>query len=150
MEATEAIFTQFKAMIDADTGAGGLSNSTGNQYVRGGVVRETDRRSAATSNRPDLVVSVVPVETGVEASGRTVQAYTRASIRVDRDSSPSVAGAAEADAIEDRLVTLFNGVTLAAGSTGWAFSTMTYLRTFWQQSDKMLFPIVEFQVMGSK
>ena len=144
MEALEATYTSFAAGVTGDSGAGGLSNSSGDQYVRE-IFRETDRRAAGTHNMPAISVSVVPQEIGHEASGRSFQALVRATVIADRDR-----GVAEEDAIVDRAVNLFNGVALAAGSTGWTFTTMTYLRTAQIHDGKFLRPVVEFQVIATK
>lgn len=144
MEALEAVYSGFSAGIAADSGSGGLSNATGDQYVRE-VVRETDRRESATHNRPAVIVGVQASEMGHEASGRSFQSVIRAMVVTDRDR-----GVTEEDAVVDRLVNVFNGVALGSGSTGWTFSTCTFLRTVQVQDGKLLRPVVEFQVIATK
>jgi hypothetical protein len=88
---------------------------------------------------------VVPTERGNEASGRQVTALIRARVLADRDR-----GVAEPRAIEARLVEITNGIAPASGSTGWTFSTLTYLRTQPTFSGKEIDPVVEFEVIATK
>lgn len=126
MDAVEAISSALETALAADSGAGGLLNSTGNQYLRGSYVRAGDIRK--TENTPFLEYAIVPTERGLEQLTRDVDALVRCTIESDRH-----LGFAIPNAVEERLITLLT--TTAFTASGWTFSTVKIVRPAFQTGE---------------
>lgn len=140
MDAVEAIYSAWKAHFDADSGAGGLRNTSGNQYVVGGMFRDGDPQ--ITRNNTRIEVSIVPIEADAELGARHIEATVRNRIVTKRD-----LGFARQNAVEKRLIARFKDST-SLTATGWSFSPPVLLRPAFQSeigSDELA-AIVEFIV----
>jgi hypothetical protein len=120
MDAVEAIATRLEAAVTGDTGAGGLRNATGNQYLLGSIERSGDARKTEATNF--IEYTVVPVERGYEQERREVEALVRCAIVTDRSR-----GFASVNAIEDRLIVLLTTTDFVA-TGGWNFSRVKTVR----------------------
>ena len=127
MEAGEASYLQVKALMDGDTVAGGLTNTSSSAYIRGGTARFGN--PGRTRTRPFADIEVIDEEKSREQAGRQFDAMIRIRITSDRDKQRDSSETDE-EAIEGRLATVLNGVSPATGSTGWNFSVMSRLRSY--------------------
>lgn len=104
MEAQEACFTSILATVTADSGAGGLKNSSFGGFVRGPVYLEGDTKAKGPQDRPYISVGIrsqdeSPVPNGAATAGaneffRNIVTFTvvddrddRAGLRVDATAS---------------------------------------------------------------
>jgi hypothetical protein len=119
-------YTKIQAAYAADSGAGGLANSTGNQYVR-----STDfRRADDADDRNNLNWPMIEIDVSASAEddafglGRA-RVYGRAIVTVKRDQGSLMF--TKMDAVTTRFRVLFHRNQLAS-STDWAWSPLTITR----------------------
>lgn len=122
---SESIYDAFAALVAADTGAGGLSNSTGSQYVRKVIQRDDPNYDGRITVFPTLVVDVT-AETedylfGSTYSSDRATAILRIQIVSKRDPKRAVQ-----NAVNQRVREILSRVQL--NSTDWACSKAVRLR----------------------
>lgn len=128
MDLSEAIFAGLNALYVADSGAGGLANSTGDQYVRQ-FVQEGDPNYDRDGARawPAVKVSVVENEDAafsLSSSDRN-NAMIEMHVFTLRDQ-----GRSKQNAVNDRIRGVYH-TSLLATQTGWTqFSPLIRLRGF--------------------
>jgi hypothetical protein len=122
-----SIFTAIEALYSADTGDGGLNESSDSSTA---VVRHFIRRGDAThegdrtSNWPAVVVDVMCNEQR-SFSNRHADVLVRIHVYAERTNL----GFTVQSAVNSRIVTLLDGVAMSAQSP-FSFSVFTYLRHF--------------------
>jgi hypothetical protein len=122
MDAVEAIYSAWSTHITTDTNSGGLSHSTGSQYVAGGVFRAGDPQK--TKNLARIELAILPTEVDTDST-RGVSALVRVKIVTKRD-----LGFTPVNAIEERFHTRFLLGSLSA--TGWNVSQPVLVRPCFQ------------------
>lgn len=142
------LYTAIYNAFAADTGAGGLRNATGNQYVNPveSFDRWGDKDDRNNQQWPTVNVHVGNTnEDDAFERGRAV-VVGRFDVRVKRDYGEF----AKIDAVTTRIRTLYHRATLTA-STDWAWSPIVILREFdGPVSGNEIGRIVEFRVVATR
>lgn len=108
------------AVYTADTGSGGLNNSSANAYLRGRMLSDDDSvRARPLVNFPTVLVSVNLQNIDGFARGGYVATVTMRCL-FDRDMA-----AAKQNAVMSRLYEKYHRVRLTASSS-WTFGTMAF------------------------
>jgi hypothetical protein len=150
MDLSEALATSLTAIVTADSGSGGLSNTSSSAYIQRSIVQighqnfDSDRAVYWNSVVLDVFENAKH-GWGTGASAKTtVDFIARLTIRTLRDE-----GRAKQNACSERLKSKIDGVT-PASQTGWNFSPLSFLRASQGPSDsKSLAYVMEFAGVGS-
>lgn len=125
MDAHEALFSQLETKFTADSGAGGLANSSSAGYVRHFVrMGDPSIGEDRTGNWPKIVVEII--DNDISTFGHeNYDGLVRLHVYTVRD-----AGFTTLNAVNERLRTVYKNASLGATTTGWTFSIFTRLRSF--------------------
>lgn len=124
---SESLFDAVKALIDADTGAGGLLNSTGSQYVRKVIQKDNANYDGRVDVYPSLVIDILPESenSAFGSSATSDRATCIVKIEVVSKRDP---GRAVQNAVNDRMRTVLSRV--APSGTDWAFTKLSRVRGY--------------------
>ena len=103
----EALFLMFKKLRDDDTGAGGLANTTGNQYLPG-FIRSWEVQAIGSPPIPRIVFEVIDDRDESPFAGDSPSCMVRLHLFTVQD-----AGGAKEQAILTRMRTVYKGVPLS-------------------------------------
>lgn len=143
------LYSAIQAAYAADSGAGGLANSTGNQYVRPTDFKRFDDSDERNNGNWPMIEIDVSGSGEDDAFGRgRALIYGRAYLTFKRDGVSAMF--AKVDAVEDRFRTLYHRNQLTASAT-WAWSTLTINRVVrGPATGNELKRVVEFQVLATR
>lgn len=146
MSSTRAIFSGINGAVAADTGAGGLLDSSkGSAYLFGGIFRWGDPERKESANWPRLDVEAISNERDGFVADR-VEALVRCHLFIDRDTSFT-----RLDAASAQLRSVLHDTKITDTSAVWTFSTMTQVREFeGPSSGHESHRIQEYRVNGNK
>jgi hypothetical protein len=122
---SESLYDALAALVAADTGAGGLANTTGSQYVRKVIQKSDPNYDGRLTVWPSLIVDVMP-EAESHAFGSSYTSDRATSIlRIEVVSKRDPKRAVQ-NAVNDRLRQILSRVALSG--TDWAFSKAVRVR----------------------
>lgn len=122
MDLSEALFTSLLALKTADTGAGGLNNTSATAYVAQFVQEDDASLSPERAGFPPMIV--VDILENDDQPWLAASAYSLVGVTVRmtvytwRDP-----GRSKQNAINKRMLTVFDGITPAT-QTGWNFGPL--------------------------
>jgi len=143
------LYTAIQTAYAADSGAGGLANSTGNQYVRStDFKRFDDSDERNNGNWPMIEIDVSAAGEDDAFSRGRAMVYGRAYLSFKRDGVAAMFS--KIDAVLDRFRALYHRNQLTA-SASWAWSPLTISRVIrGPVSGNEAKRIVEFQVLATR
>lgn len=134
-----------EAVYTADTGSGGLANSSSPAYLLGGWWREDDPRDR-TLNVPRVEVSIAGESIFMAAGKDHGKAIVRLHIYAKRDAGWDAIGS-----IDRRLWTLFHRVALTDSNNYWTFAPLARIRsTPAPATTDLLHQVVEFEATATR